>query len=243
VVDVHIAPLEHEVSLSADIILTVSQLIHNRFDTFHKFKTKINHGVASYFFHPSSLNGDYFPAIRRRNGLNAGYVGNLENWCIDKGTLLKIVEGNPETDFYFIGPYGENSPLAIALKKLKNCVLLGRVPSQALPDFFQYMDLFLMCYDGADKEVNSNHHKILEFLSTGKPAVINYTDEYKDLRDLVIMADNNSELPALFSSVCKAPARYSTEVLQSKRKRYALANSYESQLQKIDLVIKSFLRP
>lgn len=96
-----------------------------------------------------------------------------------------------------------------------------------------------MCYDGANKTTNSNHHKILEFLSTGKPVVINYTDEYKDKRDLVAMSDANEELPGLFRSVCGNLDAFQTPELSARRIEYARSNSYPSQVEKIDTLIDS----
>jgi hypothetical protein len=77
----------------------------------------------------------------------------------------------------------------------------------------------------------------LEFLSTGKPVVINYTDEYKDKRDLVIMSDQNEELPALFRAVCTKIDAYSSPQLAARRIQYAGSNSYQSQLEKIDVLM------
>jgi glycosyltransferase involved in cell wall biosynthesis len=238
VVDVHSSPLEHQLAGSADVVLTVSQLIYDRFvNRTNTLKAKINHGLASYFFDapPGEHNGN-------RNQLKAGYVGNLDNWCLDKQTLLRIVAENPDVDFHFIGPFKEEAPLVTTLQKLRNCYLVGRVESEKLPELFRGMDLFLMCYNGADKVVNSNHHKILEFLSTGKPAVINFTDEYKDTDDLVVMADTNDQLPALFKQVRSDIKKYSTPDMMAKRRAFAQSNSYEAQLLKIDNLVESLKR-
>ncbi len=53
---------------------------------------------------------------------------------------------------------------------------------------------------GHEVAINSNSHKLLEYLATGRPVVINYTDEYKN-NDLVVMAQDNEALPLLFSKV------------------------------------------
>jgi hypothetical protein len=235
VVDVHSAPLENQLCESADILLTVSQLILDRFATQTMIKAKINHGLAPYFLDTKKLcnqNGQGSP-------LRAGYVGNLDNWCLDRETLLNIVMQNPDIEFHFIGPYKKGSPLVMTLQKFNNCFLVGRVESEQLPELFGKMDLFLMCYNGADKNVNSNHHKILEFLSTGKPAVINYTDEYSGTHDLVVMAETNDQLPSLFKSVCGDLKKYSTPEMARKRKYFAESNSYTAQLLKIDGLIDS----
>ena len=96
------------------------------------------------------------------------------------------------------------------------------------------MDVFLMCYKGDEMDVNSNHHKILEFISTGKPCIINYTDEYDKHRDLVVMSDVNNELPGLFKEVVNNPQRFNEPFLVEARKQFARANSYHSHVEVID---------
>lgn len=240
VVDVHKAPLEFQLFESADVILSVSKLILERITAKDKITAQINHGLARHFLEP--------PAVYENNSsgtikpeMKVGYVGNLDNWCVDHETLFRIVMENPDINFMFIGPYKTGSEIASHLTALPNVKLLGRVETEQLPCLLNQMTVFLMCYYGADAAVNSNHHKILEFLSTGKPTVINYTDEYKDKRDLVIMSDHNEELPALFQKVCGNIDQYTSPFLVAKRKEYAASNTYASQIERIDLLLNSLI--
>jgi glycosyltransferase involved in cell wall biosynthesis len=234
-VDVHIAPLEHELAKSSNMILAVSQKILDRFDDFPVLKRKINHGLSDHFLNivPAPVHGGDKP-------IRVGYVGNLDNWCIDVPTLLTIVRQAAQVEFNFIGPHHNGSPLAAELKKLTNCKLHGKVNSEKLPAMFSEYDLFLMCYRGDERDVNSNHHKILEYLATGKPVVINYTDEYKHHRDIVEMAIDNSELPGLFTKVINNRNVYSTRELETKRRQFAFANAYQQHVSNIgDMIHES----
>lgn len=232
VVDVHIAPLEDELFSTADLILSVSEMIRNRVYSKSKIEN-IGHGLAPYFLASRrSVDG-----VTSGN-LKVGYVGNLDNWCIDAKTLLQIVFENPSTMFYFIGPYKKDSPLAGSLSRFSNTVLIGRVKSEELPGWFEQMDLFLMCYNGADTAVNSNHHKVLEFLSTGKPAVMNYTDEYREKRHMIVMSNHNSELPSIFQDVINDLPRHQAPDLVDARVRYAAENSYTRKVQRVDSLIE-----
>ena len=232
-VDVHHTKLELEVANSADVIISVSDLILNKLASSKAKKIKVNHGVRSHFF-------QQIPPEERNAIKSIGYVGNLDNFCIHIETLLKIVDTNRAVTFDFIGPYKPDSPLAAQLKKYDHCRLIGRVPTEELPTYFSKVDLFLMTYDSANQEVNSNHHKILEFLSTGKPTVINFTDEYKNHRDVVIMADRNEELPGLLKQVIDNPLPYFSAERVQKRIQLAKANSYQAHIETIaSLVSKS----
>ena len=236
-VDIHAAPLEKELLSTAHLILSVSDRIKAKLTLNGRSIEKVGHGVAPHFL----TNQDATEARDENGHVNVGYVGNLDNWCIDNDTLLKIVADNPFVTFTFLGPYSNGSRLAKELSELKNTRLVGRVASEELPKWLNVMDMFLMCYDGANVAVNSNHHKILEFLSTGKATVINYTDEYKDKSDLVIMSKANEELPELFKSVCSDLQRYNHPDLVKLRKEYAALNGYGKHLERIDDLIRSLL--
>jgi glycosyltransferase involved in cell wall biosynthesis len=233
-VDVHNHKNEQEAAQSADLIISVSELILKKFERFKAIKSKITHGLQSQFANPAPIQSTAVKTV--------GYVGNLDNWCIDIKTLVKIVESNPEITFHFIGPYKKDSVLASLLKKLNNCVLLGRIPSQELPNYFSAVDIFLMVYDGANKDVNSNHHKILEFISTGKPVVMNYTDEYTAKREFVCMSEDNEDLPAIFKSVVNDFRSLIEPGLVSKRIEFAKSNTYAAHVNFISELAKQALQ-
>ena len=80
----------------------------------------------------------------------------------------------------------------------------------------------------------ANPHKILEYLSTGKPVVSHYIDEYRDHRDIICMADDNKALPGLFSLVSKNLRNYNSSELIDKRKNIAKDNTYSLQIDRIE---------
>ncbi len=77
--------------------------------------------------------------------VKVGYVGNLNMRSLDQETLLKIVRNHPEVNFYMIGPYLEDSPIVLELRKNQNCFLIGKVASEKLPSYLVQYDVFLMC--------------------------------------------------------------------------------------------------
>ncbi|MFN7491414.1 MAG: glycosyltransferase [Cyclobacteriaceae bacterium] len=234
-VDVHISPLEMELASTAHLIISVSQKILDRYTFAKKVMQKINHGLGAHFFE------EVEPIQLPNAPLHVGYVGNLDNWCIDIPTLLEIVDTHPSIHFTFIGPYKQDSVLANALRDKSNCTLIGRVPTEKLPTLFQQFHFFVMVYKGDEVDVNSNHHKILEYLTTGKPVVMNYTDEYNDKRELVVMSDQNQQLPLLFQQVCINFNQYATDDLISKRKAFAFSNSYQQHVVTIDQLMVHYL--
>ncbi|MEQ8362613.1 MAG: glycosyltransferase [Cyclobacteriaceae bacterium] len=236
-VDIHISPLEEQLANSCHVILSVSDMILERFNHLNKPRVKINHGLASHFL--SEIRTEYITIQSKRR--QVGYVGNLDNWCLDKITLLTIVNSHPEVDFNFIGPFKSDSELGSNLKKSTNARLIGKVASSALPEYLNKCDIFLMCYDGSNQKVNSNHHKIIEYLATGKPVVMNFTDEYKDKRDLVIMSDDNRELPLLFNQVIHRLEDFNGIEVRAKRIAFAESNSYFNHVIHIDDILAKII--
>lgn len=232
-VDIHRSPMEEQLVKSCHIILAVSDMILERFNYVNKPVIKVNHGLAEHFLSEIKKESTF----GQNKKLKVGYVGNLDNWCLDRSTLLTIVNSHPMVDFYFIGPFKKDSGLGSKLKKTTNALLIGKVPSSTLPKYLNECDLFLMCYDGSNREVNSNHHKIIEYLATGKPVIMNYTDEYRDKRDMVVMADNNSELPSLFNQVIQQIEAFNGIEVRAKRIAFAESNSYRNHVIYIDKIL------
>lgn len=243
-VDVHQTALEQAVVDSADVVFSTAHKILERFDAEGTTPMHfINHGLAQHFVAPP-------PELAfevDENRINVGYVGNLNYQYLDKDTLLQIVKRHPNIQFYFIGPF-EKSNLSDAvnasfiqlLQQLPNTAVLGPKPSAELPAYLQKMDLFLMCYTGDQHPAQmANPHKILEYLSTGKPVVSHYIDEYKSKPDLVRMAEHNEALPQLFEETVKDLEVLNVPHLQAARKKYALDNTYEKQLQRIELHLQN----
>ena len=235
-VDVHYVRHEWQIVSSADMIISVAELILKRFSHSKALKVKIDHGLQSHFLQNDN------PVKLRSSVSKVGYVGNLDNHCIDIPTMIRIVEENPELIFHFIGPFKKHSPLASKLRLFHHCILIGRVSSEDLPRRFLDVDMFFMCYDGSIKDVNSNHHKILEYLSTGKPVVMNFTDEYNTRRDIVMMADDNRELPDLFKNVLNNYGKYSQKEIVEKRIGFARSNTYQAHVEKISGIVKEKLK-
>ena len=118
--------------------------------------------------------------------------------------------------------------------------MLGPKPSNELPCYLNQFDLFLMCYTG-DRNVAemANPHKILEYLSTGKTIVSHYIDEYKDKIDLVEMVNDNRLLPQRLKHVIHNLHNFNSPEKVQLRRQYALSNTYEKQIERIELLVRS----
>tara|TARA_B100001964_G_scaffold243915_1_gene323429 strand:- start:874 stop:1998 length:1125 start_codon:yes stop_codon:yes gene_type:complete len=239
-VDVHRPRFERAIARNADLIIATSINILERYKGVNKPKLKINHGIADYFLETKKLKKSF---INSPNKVNVGLIGNLHYSFLDCETLIHILKNNYGVDFYFIGPTGKsnlsnslrNEQFVSYLKLATNAFLLGSILSEDLPSYLREFDLFLICYTGdKNKAEMANPHKILEYLSTGKPVVSHYIDEYRDHRDIICMADDNKALPGLFSLVSKNLRNYNSSELIDKRKNIAKDNTYSLQIDRIE---------
>ena len=80
----------------------------------------------------------------------------------------------------------------------------------------------------------------MEYFSTGKVVVSHNIDEYKNTKNLVIMANNNKDLPQLFKEVIKKIKYYNSDDFSVKRIDFASHNTYSHQLDRINQLISNF---
>ena len=241
-------PYQIEIGSSADVILSVSPTILEKFDRIDKPKFWVNHGLSPEFVEMAKkLTRVSSPT----NELKVGYIGNLMNSTIDKHTIIKVIEKHPQVQFHFVGPFElsqsnvggsvDSHEFIHQLNKFQNVKLHGVMTKEELVKFMPSMDLFLLSYVHVEGQYDrSNAHKILEYLSTGKVLVANSIYVYRNHREIIQMLDENSEkdLLQLFDETISKLDYFNSSVLQAKRIEYALDNSYEKQVQRIARIIE-----
>ncbi len=235
---------------SADIILSVTNEIIEKYATYNIPKFSINHGVAEIFINKNI-------SENTNNPIRVGLSGNFLRPDIDRETLLKIIESNPNVMFECWGPIDNTkSNLMITtdsgtlnftgkLKSLSNVIAQGVVGSNILSEKIKQVDCFLICYDiNKDQSKGTNYHKILEYLASGKVVVSNNVTAYKEDPDLVSMPlnrNNNYELPSLFLSVIKNIEKNNSIQKQAYRIDFAKNHLYSMQIKKIQTLLSSSL--
>jgi hypothetical protein len=235
---------------SADILFGVSDTIYNRIKESGKPTFQINHGLQREFVESAQrLSGAEMKVVSNKN-ISVGYSGNLRMEALDRQTMMKVIRNNPEIKFVFWGTYSKyGSNLGVAFKDKEvdefidflensgNVQLRGVVSSKQLQQEMIEMDMFWICWNLQLSTFwdGSNSHKILEYLSTGKPVVSHYVSSYKNNNMLYMLSTkDNLEYELLFNDIVnKIKTGESAEVIK-RRLSFAINNSYQSQLKFIE---------
>jgi hypothetical protein len=234
-------------AMKADLVLTSNGIILDRYRDVNRPKYNIGHGLSRYFLEPEHL-APLQSFKRSLNRVAIGYCGNLLMQYLDLKTFTHIILGNPELDFYLIGPYQESNlsqsvsqeanEFINMLKKQDNCFLLGPKPPEVLYQYLVQMDILLICYQTQNylNEV-SDSHKTLEYLSTGKVVVSSHLLAYESKGHLIEMTNHNNQLGVLLSKVAKNLDSFNSEENMDTRIGYARERSYGEKIKVIERLI------
>lgn len=218
---------------TADICFTTSEAIKAKLLKFNPKVFKINHGFASQQLNESVV-------LPGRNRTKALYVGNLDIPYLDWVILLNTATKNGNVDFVFIGPRSKNNKYIDQLLVSPNVFFLPKIASEMIFSYLMAADLLFICYDSDHFKLQlSNPHKMMEYLSSGKPIVATYTEEYADMDDLIVMRKSNKEWPDLFSNVVQNLSYFKTPELSKQRIDFALENTYEKQIERIERLLEA----
>lgn len=228
----------------AHILFAVTREIIDKYKFFGIPSFFINHGLAKEFI-PQEI-------YRSSQGrpVSVGMSGNLLRPDLDRKILLQIIRENPETSFHFFGSYeagqsniGAAIDLAATsfidtLRTAKNVKLHGVLKTAELAASLNQMDALLICYDiQRDQSKGTNYHKVIEYLSTGKVIISNNITTYAgdpDLVNMIAERNDNANLPALFTDTISSLDKWNAAALQKKRKSFALDNTYQKQIKRIE---------
>lgn len=232
-----------KIANNADVVFSVSQAILNKIITTTP-KHFINHGIDEIFFQENkSLDK---PDFIKSNTINVGYVGNLQMNFIDYENLIKTVQENPTLNFVFIGPSkksnlgGQQQFKGLdTLKSFENTSFIGEFSKIDLVKTLPFFDILWLCYNHNKFPIEvSNSHKILEYLSSGKVVVSNFISSYEN-NPVLKMVSNNKELAPTIKSVAENIEDYNSNHLQLNRIKFASDNSYQKQLERIEIIINT----
>ncbi len=211
----------------------------------------VNHGLSDEFV---SFANKRLQQIHTGNAttntLQVGYVGNLLSEPPDRAMMQKIISSHPHIQFHFWGQYNPNGgnlfnylfPEVLEfiefLKAQPNVHLHGSVDTATLAAAMQPMDMFWICWNvtrpGNMWNKDTNPHKIIEYLSTGKPLVTHYMQYYANSPLLYMTATiENDTYEYVFNKAIQAVQQGEPQQLVNSRLQFALNNTYQKHIEHI----------
>ena len=223
---------------SADISIAVTSIILNKMKSISSRSFLITHGLSI----PKNANETL--DLVGNNKIKALYVGNLAMNHFDWHVVFQAVLQCPDVDFIFIGPGAneidmqKNVTAAYKANVLseKNCYFLGKKPSEEVLSYMKKADLLWISYQEKHHIDQTNSHKIMEYLYSGRPVVATYTADYDGL-DLISMSQRNEDWPALLQHTIENLDSENTPEKITARKAFALNNTYDKQIDRIEEII------
>ena len=222
-----------QAAVSADVCLCTTDIIAERLRRVRPDVHKIHHGTAVVPERSVGSDTHLFDSPR----VHATYIGNLDMAYLDVEALRRLVSLHSDVSFHFVGGYTEQTPLWQACQRAHNVHWWGKVPFTQVPCIVEHSDVLLVAYQKQHQRDQASPHKFMEYLLSGKVVVSSYTDEYKDKRHLVEMADPDGDLEAVFARVVVDLDYYNSAEKQAERKAFALEHRYENQLARIEKII------
>lgn len=213
---------------TADYVFCTSQPIFKQLNTVRKDVKIINHGVRIEQFDPMSE-----AALFSKESVNCLYIGNLSMKYLDRDLIVRCVKHLPEVCFNFVGGFDKNDPFQDVLAKHPNVRLHGKVDSSRILPILSNADVLMVVYQKEHFTDQSNPHKMMEYMMSGKVTVATYTSEYDAVSDLLAMARPDDDYVCMLEKVIGNLNHYNSNSLKAARRAFALNNTYEKQLNRI----------
>jgi hypothetical protein len=242
---------KHQIAVanSANLVFGVSEKILAPFRSSKTPAYFINHGIALTYLQSAKKAAGSLVGYLRPEKAHVGYVGNLLRGPVNYKIIRQIISTHSNINFHFWGndevkkdTADESAAFVDFLKFQQNVFLHGQKPPDQLVKEIIDMDAFILVYVFIEGESDqSNSHKLLEYLSTGKVVISSFVDTYKNDYPLICMTkeNNDAEFPSLFNKVLSELEVFNSCALQQKRIEIAVENSYDNHINKIENILES----
>ena len=211
---------------SADICFCNSVFIYEKLKPFCRSIAKIPHGYCEENGDTSGYQNiqgfsDYI--------INAVFIGNFDRKYLHDELLVSLVRANNDVGFHFVGKFNKSSAVYINLSGQSNVRWHGKIPSVDISRTLSQCDINLLAYKTSVSFIRkqmANPHKIMDYLGSGNVIVATFTEEYRNKRDLLEMAEDDDEFLDLFSKVKNNLSYFNRPDAREYRKAFARQNSY-----------------
>jgi hypothetical protein len=218
---------EESLCKNIDYIVTVSDVLSQKYERFKKPVLTISHGISSEEFKSIHPYEDV-----KKYGLYIGTIDKRLDFEITESLLKRF----PDVPFVFVGGVGEKGIEYINKYRTlyPNFFHIGTKPFKELKNYIYSSDFCLAPMNIREPGNDISHHKIFQYLAFGKPVFSTKFREYTDISDLFYMENNCDKLCDNLNNFL---TKREDEELKNKRINFAKTKTYEEILRKIELFI------
>ncbi len=197
--------LENRMVARAQICLSVSPRLRERFARFHSRSYLLPNGADVDHFAPGQL--ERFrphPGLREGEAPVLGFIGQVDE-RLDQDLLRNLAQRQPDWDFILAGRIKSGLDLS-RLTDLPNIRFLGYQPHEKLPSIAREVDVWLLPYRKTDLTHACNPMKVYEYLATGRPVVAIPLDGLVEGREAVRLAEGVDAFQQAIRAALAQPA-------------------------------------
>jgi hypothetical protein len=213
---------------TADHVFCTSKPIRDRLSTVRSDAIIVHHGVQTDPFDPSTE-----ASLFSREQINCVYVGNLSMDYLDRELMLRCLERYPDVLFHFFGGFKTGDPFQSKLAEYENVRLHGKVEASRILPILANADILMVAYQKAHFQDQSNPHKMMEYMMSGKVTVATYTSEYECVSHLLAMCSQEGDYVELLGKVIDDLEAWNSPERIKERQTFAANNTYSRQLDRI----------
>lgn len=182
----HVRKLDDMLVRKADLVIHVSDELHDEASKITKRSLLLPQGVDPIFFGykgemPVDLDKIPRPVI--------GYVGGMDKYKFDTPLIAKVARNLPNCSFVLIGL---PSPNVDELRNLPNVYFLGVKSHDDIPAYVHNFDVCMLPTAKTEWGLKCRPIKLMEYLAAGKPVVATATPASAKFEDALYIADNVS---------------------------------------------------
>ena len=206
-----------------DIVFSVSEEILNSVN--HTRKYFVQHGLSRDF---TNIQTD-FTSNNQESGRRVGYVGNILHPSFNLNCFKRLTSDLPQVEFNIWGTSGHSGSDIDEIKNQENVTIHGVLTGKDLFNNLRQMDALLLMYKESTIYKMDNSHKLIEYLSTGRPVISTPLSYYKN-SDLFSQSMEYVQYKQHLLDALDMDPGYTN----MKGVEYALDNTYAKQIQRIE---------
>jgi glycosyltransferase involved in cell wall biosynthesis len=243
----HIPPETRTASLNVGVSDTICDRIRKEGVTVQQINHGLHHRLVEAAKH--RLQAGYRTAAIDPGKVVVGFTGNLRMEALDRDTMRAVIEAHPEVQFVCWGSYRAGDlnlgglkteaadEFVAFLEARPNVQLRGVVDHETLHREMDAVDIFWLCWKLGTHRLwdGSNSHKLLEYLSTGRPVVSHHVSAYRGNTLLYMQPGlSNEGYAGLFNRVLDIVRQGEAALHVRARLEFAVANGYDARLQELE---------